>query len=87
MDYPACIFNELIKAYRYPVQISYTVLHRIRSRNMESTGKILPYVNRGCGSYFAKLILARQLLLKNLHNKFHENLTNGLAADTRSQAG
>jgi len=31
---------------------------------------------------FTKLTLARQLFVKNSYTKFHENLTNGLLADT-----
>ena len=37
------------------------------------------------GSIFTKLVLAREVFVKNTFTEFHENQTNGFAADTRSQ--
>jgi len=35
---------------------------------------------------FTKLTPARQLFVKNCYTIFHENMTNGLVSDTRSQS-
>lgn len=88
MAFTVPIFTKFVIAYRRRMDIFYSELHQNWCGNMEITG-INSFAPLSKGMHanapnVKELIIVRQLFVKNFYAEFHENVANGLAADTRT---